>query len=263
MSAVARVTVLDVMRPRARFVPIALAATVGATLGGVAVARAGLPIWGGTIIFLGALAAPLSLKFRDDLLRWGMAACVLSMLLALQTFHTVEHVVQVVQFYLFDQPGIRAQGLISSLNVEWVHFVWNWMVWAATVWLFFRGMNSVWAYPLLLWVTLHTLEHTYMLLHYLHVSAELSALNLPQFQSAQVLPGILGKDGWLANNLLFCRNIPGIGTLPRVAIHFYWNMGEVILLFLTAKTSLPQLIQKSNHQTHKNFKKQAEQTGAA
>jgi hypothetical protein len=211
-------------------------------LAGVLVGVAGLPIWGGTIGVLAALLLPLGLKFHDDLERWGLAVCVLGVLLALQAFHTLEHIVQLVQFYVFNNPGINSQGLISSLNVEWVHFIWNWTVWGILVFLFFRGMRTVWVYPLLLWVTLHSLEHTFMLLNYLHVLAELEAFDLPAFQAAQVLPGILGKDGWLAQNSLLCRAIPGLTTLPRVAIHFYWNIGEMTLLLLTAATALPKMV---------------------
>ena len=94
----------------------------------------------------------------------------------------------------------------------------------------------------MVWISLHTLEHTYMLLHYLHVAAEVSALGLPQFSAEQVLPGVLGRDGWLANNILLCRGIPGLTTLPRVAIHFYWNVGEMTLLLLAARESIPKMI---------------------
>jgi hypothetical protein len=233
---------LELFRLRGRTTIIMLAAVIGMVLAGILVTRAGLPIWGGTFLFLGVIAVPVSLKWRDDLVSLGTAACVLSVLLALQGFHTIEHIVQLSQFYIFDRPGIESQGLISSLNVEWVHFIWNWLAWGLVAYLFKNGMRGVWSYPLMVWITLHTLEHTYMLLHYLHVAAEIGALGLPAFSAAQVLPGVLGRDGWLANNLLICRGIPGLTTLPRVAIHFYWNVGEMTLLLLAAKESFPKMI---------------------
>jgi hypothetical protein len=233
---------LDLFRLRGRTLLIMIASVAGFILAGIFVTRAGLPIWGGTILFLGVIAIPVALKWHDDLVLLGTTACVLSVLLALQGFHTIEHVVQLMQFYVFNNPGIQSQGLISSLNVEWVHFIWNWIVWGLVVYLFTRGMKNIWVYPLLTWMTLHTLEHTYMLLNYLHVAAEVGALGLPQFSAQQVLPGILGRDGWLANNLLFCRSIPGLATLPRVAIHFYWNVGEMTLLFLAARGSFQKMI---------------------
>jgi hypothetical protein len=233
---------VDLLHPQKRSLLLLMAACLGLLLAGIAVTRVGMPIWGGTLIFLGTMAIPASLKWRDDLVRWGAAACVLSMLLVLQGFHTIEHIIQLVQFYVLNLPGIQSQALLSSLNVEWVHFVWNWLAWGLVVYLFKNGMRGLWSYPLLLWITLHTLEHTYMLLHYLHVAAEVGALGLPQFSVEQVLPGILGRDGWLANNVLICRGIPGLTTLPRVAIHFYWNVGEMTLLLLAAKESLPKMI---------------------
>ena len=241
-TLIPKTSLIDLLRLRGRTTLIAFAACIGFLVAGVAVTRAGLPIWGGTILFLGVIAVPVSLKWRDDLVTLGTAACVLSVLLALQGFHTLEHIIQLSQFYIFDRPGIQAQGLISSLNVEWVHFFWNWMAWGLVVYLFTHGMKGVWSYPLMVWITLHTLEHTYMLLHYLHVANEVGALGLPQFSAEQVLPGILGRDGWLANNLLICRGIPGLTTLPRVAIHFYWNVGEMTLLLLAARESFPKMI---------------------
>jgi hypothetical protein len=237
-------TILDLARFGERRNLALLMFVVSLILAGVLVGVAGLPIWGGTIAVLGALTVPLGLKFHDDLQRWGLAVCVLGVLLALQSFHTLEHIVQLVQFYLFNNPGINSQGLISSLNVEWVHFIWNWTVWAIVVYLFVGGMRTFWSYPLLIWITLHSLEHTYMLLNYLHVLSELEALNLPSFQAAQVLPGILGKDGWLAQNSLLCRAIPGLTTLPRVTIHFYWNIGEMTLLLLAAMSALPKMVKR-------------------
>ncbi len=235
-------TMLNLLRFRARTLPVAIASSIGLLLAGVAITQANLPVWGGTLMFLGAIAVPVALKFRDDLVIWGAAACMLSGLLLLQGFHTLEHIVQLVQFYLLNRPPVDSQGLISSLNVEWVHFIWNWTVWGMVVYLMRNGMKSIWTYPFFAWMTLHSFEHTYMLLNYLHVSAELGQLNLPQFGSAQVLPGILGRDGWLANNLAFCRSIPGLSTLPRVAIHFYWNIGEMTLLLLAAREALPKMV---------------------
>lgn len=136
----------DLFRLRGRTALMAATACIGLLLAGVAVTRAGLPTWGETLIFLGVIAVPASLKWRDDLVAWGTAACVLSVLLALQGFHTVEHIVQLVQFYVLNRPGIQSQGLISSLNVEWVHFIWSWLAWGCVVHLVRNGMKGVWGY---------------------------------------------------------------------------------------------------------------------
>ena len=214
---------------------------IALVLAGAAVYWAGLPIWGGTITFLGVIALPVGLKWWDDFTRLGAAACVLSALLMLQAFHFTEHTVQMVQFYLLNRPPIFSQGLISSLNVEWVHFTWNVIVLVLTVYLVRNGMGGFWGWALLIWTTAHTLEHTYMLVRYLQMQAEMNALGLSGFAVSQTLPGILGRDGLLAENNL-CTSVPGLTTLPRVAIHFIWNLGETTLLLAAAHLTLPRLI---------------------
>ncbi|MGQ9892994.1 MAG: hypothetical protein ACUVSY_04280 [Roseiflexus sp.] len=49
----------------------------------------------------------------------------LSILLALQGFHTVEHIAQWIQYHILRWPSFLSNGLLSAANSEWVHFVWN------------------------------------------------------------------------------------------------------------------------------------------
>lgn len=233
---------LDLARLRSRTVLFFAAAALGLLVSGYVVTRSGMPVWGGTLLFLGAVAVPAGLKWRDDFVAWGPAVTVLSVLLALQGFHTVEHVVQVAQFYVLGQPGIRSQGLISSLNIEWVHFIWNWVAAAGVYFVFARGMRGFWGWALLLWVTAHSLEHTLMLVRYLGMKQSVFALTMDCFPVGQALPGILGRDGWLATHLPMLRAIPGLASLPRVMIHFNWNVGEMTFLLLAARAGLPRLL---------------------
>jgi len=203
-----------------------------------------MPIWGGTLIFLGTLSAPVGLKWWDDIRRLGAPAMVLSALLMLQGFHFVEHITQMVQYYLLDRPPGLSQGLISPLNIEWVHFTWNTIVLGLTFYLVYRGMRGFWGWALLIWTMAHTLEHTFLLVRYLQMQRELAALGLPNFAVSQALPGILGRDGLLAESNIFGQ-IPGLTTLPRVAIHFIWNLGETTLLLIAAVLNLARLIQKN------------------
>src|SRR5438067_193006 len=46
-------------------------------------------------------------------------------LLVFQGAHLVEHLIQMVQIHLLNLKGLDARGLISVLDVEWVHFVFN------------------------------------------------------------------------------------------------------------------------------------------
>lgn len=233
---------LDLARFRGRTALLLVAVALGLLLSGTVVARSGMPVWGGTLTFLGMVAVPVGLKWHDDFVRWGLGVTLLGVLLALQGFHTVEHIVQVTQFYLLGRPGIGSQGLISSLNIEWVHFTWNWVAAAAVYALFARGMRGVWGWALVAWVTAHSLEHTYMLYHYLSIKQTTFALTMNCFPAGQALPGVLGRDGWLATHAPALRSIPGLLSLPRVMIHFNWNLGEMTLLLLAARSGLPHLL---------------------
>jgi hypothetical protein len=214
---------------------------VAAILWGTIAWQSRLPIWGATLIAVGVLALPLTAKWQDDLRRFGLAATVLGVLLLLQAFHTVEHITQVIQYYVLDRPAALSFGLISSLNAEWVHFTWNWIVVALVVFLYVKGLRNVWATLLVAWAVLHSLEHTYMLVRYYLVLQELAKLGVAPLPVVQALPGILGRDGWLALSEL-CGRIPVLTTMPRVAVHFWWNFGEITLLALAAWWGMPGLV---------------------
>ena len=97
------------------------------------------------------------------------------------------------------------------------------------------GMRNPWAWVLLAWTVAHALEHTYMMARYLQLQGELQRLGVPNV-SAQGLPGILGRDGWLARSAatqgtFLCR-LPGLTTTTRLDVHFWWNTGETALLLL-------------------------------
>ena len=207
----------------------------------VVVTAAGLPIWGATTLVLGLLLIPGIQKWRADHARYGGTIMVLSILVAMQGFHTIEHVVQWIQYHLLRWQPFRSSGLISSLNAEWVHFVWNWGVVFVVLYLVRSGMRNPVAWLLLIWTIAHASEHAYMMVRYLQLKQELGALGVPHV-SAQGLPGILGRDGWLARsattqNTFLCR-LPGLTTITRLDVHFWWNAGETVLLLIAAHTFL-------------------------
>lgn len=220
----------QLLHPRERAPLLLLASILALAAWGVAVWQAGMPIWGATTLALAFLGVPVALKWRDDWLRYGPVMTMLSVMLIMQSFHTVEHVVQAIQFYLLSWSPFRSSGLISSLNAEWVHFTWNWLVVAGVVYLFKHGMRNKWAWLLLIWAVAHSLEHTYLFIRYWQVKQALLEFGLSELAAAQALPGILGRDGWIAQN--FYCNLPGITTGSRISIHFWWNMGEIVLLLL-------------------------------
>jgi hypothetical protein len=192
----------------------------------------------------GLIIIAVSPKWFDDTKRWGVSVGLVGVLITLQSLHMLEHAVQVVQFYSLKWTAGQSLGLISALNVEWVHFTWNWLVWGIMVYLVVRGMRGPWSYVLLAWTTLHSLEHTYMMVRYLQVLRELGPMGLPPLTVTQALPGVLGRNGWLALSEL-CGRIPGLTTAPRSVIHFWWNFGEVVLLLLAAWKGTPKLLSKN------------------
>jgi hypothetical protein len=181
----------------------------------------------------GLVWVPVALALQDRIGAIPRARLLLGAVLIVQAMHTVEHLVQIIESYRLDYPPVRSLGVVSQLNVEWVHFGWNWLATAGVLVVIAMG-GRTWAIGLLLaWITAHSLEHTYMLWRYLHVTSELDRLSVPRLGSSEVLPGVFGRDGWLALRLPGLR--PYLGPLtaaPRVAIHLWWNVGEVALLVL-------------------------------
>jgi hypothetical protein len=158
---------------------------------------------------------------------------LLSMILVAQGTHTIEHIVQWIQYYLLNMPARRSTGLLSAANAEWVHFVWNWAVMIVVLGLARGGVRNFWATLLLAVTTAHTLEHTYLFVRHLIVLSELHQMNVFNV-TAQGLPGIIGRDGWLARSALtqntFLCTLPGLTTAMRLDVHFWWNVIEMLLL---------------------------------
>jgi hypothetical protein len=181
----------------------------------------------------GSLLPVIVLAARGKIGALSAAAKAVGALFILQLLHTIEHVVQLTQVYRLDRPGMSSQGIVSTLNVEWVHFSWNWIVLGVLVWAGLRGVRTRWSAPLVVWVAAHTAEHSYMLVNYLAMTRRLDRLGLPRFAVAEVLPGFLGRDGWLALNRPEWRTTLGpLVSAPRVTVHFWWNVGELALLAL-------------------------------
>ncbi len=232
-ARLSRYPLLELLHPREQTRAVVLLLALGLTGWGALVWAARMPVWGATSILVGLLLVPGVRKWRADLQREGLTVMVLSVILAMQGFHSLEHLAQWIQYHIFHWQPQRSSGLISAANAEWVHFVWNWGVVFVVALLIFRGMRGPWAWALLAWTLAHSAEHTYMMVRYLQVKQELGLLGEPSV-SAQGLPGILGRDGWLATSMLtvdsWCGRLPGLTTTMRLDVHFWWNTGETLLL---------------------------------
>lgn len=240
-----RVPLLLLLDPRERLATILSIIVLGGLLAANVVLKFGIPLWQASFGVLVGLLFPAALKWREDARLFGDVAMVLCILVALQGFHTIEHIVQWAQYHILRWPSFRSSGLLSAFNSEWVHFVWNWGFLLICIWLFARGMRGPWAVLLLVWASAHTFEHTYMMWRYQQTLQELSLLNTVGI-SAQGLPGILGRDGWLATadatqNTFLCR-IPGLTTAVRIDVHFWWNVGEIMLLLPAANAYMSKIV---------------------
>jgi hypothetical protein len=228
---------LTLIHPRAQTRALLTLLALSLTLGGILVTQAGMPLWGATLLGLGLLGYPAVQKWRDDLQRWGVPLTVLSVLVALQGFHTIEHVAQWIEFHVLHWQPKESGGLISPLNAEIVHFVWNWAIVCTVAYLFRRGLRNPWGYLLLAWSLAHSLEHLYLFIQYLQYVGLLWQTGR-SLSFAQGLPGILGSHGWLdtrggdfAATAFVCRLVPlPFLTATRLDVHFWWNIGEVALL---------------------------------
>lgn len=210
---------------------------VGVCGGMLAMRLAAIPVWGVVLAVLVLLMVAAIPKWQADQRHYGTPVMVLSILVAAQGFHTVEHIAQIIQYHVLGWSARAAVGLISPANAEWVHFTWNWLVLVVVIYLFRAGMRGWSGWALLIWSGAHTFEHSYLMLRYMQMLAELRELGITNL-SAQGLPGIVGRDGWLARSDLtrgtFLCTLPGLATAPRLDVHFWWNAGEMLLALFAA-----------------------------
>ncbi len=234
---------LRLLNPKQYTRIVLLSLAVGLVASYTAVALGWLPLWGATAMTLLILLPAGVLKWRDDRLRYGTTIMILSILLTAQGLHTVEHLVQWAQYHLLYLTMRQSNGLLSPANAEWVHFTWNWLVLIAVVVLMARGMRNGWMWALLAVAAFHTIEHSYTFIRYQMILRELTAMDVLNV-TAQGLPGIVGRDGWLARSEwtrgTWICTIPGLTTAVRLDIHFWWNVVEMTPLIFAGHFYLRQ-----------------------
>ncbi len=237
----AALPVLRLLNP-GRHTRIVLASLLFAlTISALAVYLRWLPLWVATALVLLLMLPAGILKWRDDKAAYGATVMLLSILVSAQGLHTVEHFAQYTQYHTLYWTMRASNGLLSPANAEWVHFAWNWSILAAVLLLMRGGVRGVWVWLLLIVAGLHTIEHTYTFVRYQLVLAELRGLGVANIP-AQGLPGIVGRDGWLARsewtrNTWVC-GLPGLTTAVRLDVHFWWNAIEMALILATAHVYL-------------------------
>ncbi len=247
----------SLLNPRQQTRRLLLLLSAGIVSGGLLVALARLPIWGATVMTLGLSLYPAVQKWRADVVRWGAPLTVLGMLVALQGFHTVEHVAQWVQYHVLAWQPKDAGGLISPLNAEVVHFVWNWSIVISVGYLWRQHLRNIWIYPLFLWSLAHSLEHLYLFVQYIEYIRLLSYTG-QSWSFAQGLPGILGSHGWLdtrgpdfAATAFLCRIVPlPLVAANRLDVHFWWNVPEFGFMLLFAHVAVRRRLRAERSGQH-------------
>ena len=236
---------VQLLHPRQHTRSVLISLLVGVLLGALAVIFLSWPLWAVTALVIVALLPAGVLKWQDDRRLFGATAMVLSIVLTTQGLHTIEHLVQWVQYHLLYWTMRQSSGLLSPANAEWVHFVWNWLVLIAVIILIAGGMRNKWAWLLLTVAFFHTVEHSYTFLRYQLVLRELTAMDVLNV-TAQGLPGIVGRDGWLARSIwtrgTFLCSIPGLTTAIRLDIHFWWNAIEMSLLVMAGHVYMRSIL---------------------
>ncbi len=139
-------------------------------------------------------------------------------LVVTQGAHLLEHVFQMIQIHILGIPAALANGLISILNTEVTHFVWNIWVLALTVALIFFFPRNHWLKAVLVVSIWHTIEHTYLL--YEALKTGISGL-----------PGLLGQGGLIGGGL----------PLSRPDLHFFYNFIEEALLLVAYLMQIRQI----------------------
>jgi hypothetical protein len=129
------------------------------------------------------------------------------LLVVTQTGHFLEHVAQMIQIHVLALTGADARGIFGTLDIEWVHFVWNTWVLLAVIVLLFHYPKNRWLWLTAVLTTWHAIEHAYIFSTYL--STGISGT-----------PGLLAQGGAIAGGL----------PIIRPDLHFFYNLIETIPL---------------------------------
>jgi hypothetical protein len=130
-------------------------------------------------------------------------------LVVTQTGHLLEHVAQMVQIHILGLSGLAARGVFGTLDIEWVHFIFNAWVSIAVPLLLYHFRRNLWLWAALVLVAWHQVEHLVIMWVYLTT-------------------GKVGTPGLLAHGGLVGGGLP----LSRADLHFLYNLVETIPLVL-------------------------------
>lgn len=195
--------------------PSALAWFVLASVGGAAIATvASWPLWGVAV----AALLPWSVVLGAEVAWIGRHHRMLALfylLVVTQGGHLLEHLVQMVQVHVLGLSGPDASGVFTALDAEWVHFGWNTWVLVVTIPLLLRFRDNRWLWLAAAAAVWHEVEHVYLIVGHIRSGLEAD-------------PGLLADGGALAGGV----------PVPRVDLHFVYNVVETLPLFIAFGVAL-------------------------
>jgi len=173
--------------------------------------------WDVWLIALCVLAAwiPLIFFIMKSIYRKHGALAFMFILVVGQTLHLVEHITVEVQMHILNIP---ATGIISILNVEWVHFLWTSWVLAFSVFLVFLFPKNMWLFRLFLFSIWHEIEHIVIMSVYLRTGVVGS-------------PGLLSKGGAIGGGL----------PIIRPDLHSIYVLIQEVLLLLAYRDEIRRI----------------------
>jgi hypothetical protein len=118
-----------------------------------------------------------------------------------QLGHFGEHIGQMAQIHIQDVAAPKAHGAVGTLDIEWVHFIWNTWVLMGVLMLLYRFRDNPWLWASLVIATWHAIEHVAIMLDYWRTGKPGS-------------PGLLSKGGDIGGGL----------PLIRPDLHFIYNL---------------------------------------
>jgi hypothetical protein len=195
--------VLAIHSVPAHIVGLTLLASVGAAALGVV---QGWPLWARAF----AALLPWIPVFTGEIVwtyRHYQWLSLFYVLAVTQSGHFLEHVAQMAQIHILGLVGPNARGVFGTLDLEWVHFIWNTWVIAAVVLLVWRFRTNPWLWVTALLAGWHEVEHLVIM-------------------SAYLSTGQVGTPGLLAHGGLIGGGLP----LSRPDLHFFYNLVETIPL---------------------------------
>ncbi len=166
------------------------------------------PLWGRglavVVPWIPLFAAETAWMYRN----FGYLALFYVLVLT-QTGHLFEHVAQITQIHVFHLAGANARGIFGTLDIEWVHFIWNTWVLVAVLLLLPGFRKNPWLWATLGFSILHEIEHLVVF-------------------SVYLTTGQAGTPGLLARGGLIGGGLP----IARPDLHFFYNLIETVPLVI-------------------------------